>query len=353
LLKFIPGIGNKFINNLIKEQSEFLSSIISLNDLKGIIKEKMELFDRADIETIHRNISRVEESLCKNSINLTNITDTNYPISLKRIYDPPALLFYKGDIEYDFHRSISIVGTRKYSKYGELVCKSFVEVLSEHKFTIISGLAAGIDSIAHRKSLEKNAKCIGIIGNGLEHIYPPANKSLYKSIIDAGGGIISEFVPWQEPYPAFFPMRNRIIAGISRATLVIEAASKSGSLITAKCAFDENREVYAIPGDINYKERAGCNDIIKKQIAKLITEPLDIIKDLGIQKDNKPKSLDNQLSITPEFKDIFDILSLHPYSSEELSYKTQKTISELNSALSEMELEGIITRNDQNKWLRV
>lgn len=213
-------------------------------------------------------------------VSLLFIRDTNYPEELKNIAKPPIFLYYCGDIGLLQKRKIAVVGTRRATSYGRIACEKIVRELVENEVVTVSGLAAGIDSICHKKTLDYGGKTIAVIGSGLDVVYPRENEKLWK-VIGERGLILSEYPLGTEPFAYNFPMRNRIIVGISQGVVVVESKSKGGSLITAELALEEGREVFAIPGDIFSPASEGCNSLIKNSSAKLITSVEDILEEFG------------------------------------------------------------------------
>lgn len=211
------------------------------------------------------------------SIQIITIKDQNYPELLKKIYDPPAKLYVSGELRKEEKFPIAVVGTRKISKYGQEATRFFVEALAEAGLTIISGLALGVDGLAHRIALEKKARTIAVLGSGLNVIYPSAHQKLAQEIIKSGGAVISEYPPNAGATKKTFPARNRIVSGLSLGVLVIDAPQKSGALITARTALEQGREVFVVPGRINDFNSEGCNYLIKMG-ARLVTNPQEIIE---------------------------------------------------------------------------
>lgn len=198
-----------------------------------------------------------------NKIIKITMENEKYPILLKQIYDPPKCLYVMGNIEILNNPSIAIVGCREATEYGKKAATYFSYNLAKQNVTIVSGLARGIDSYSHIGTLKANGKTIAVIGSGLDIIYPKENEQLAKKIVEQGGAIISEYPLGTSPQKEHFPARNRIISGISQATLVIEAKEKSGSLITADFAMEQGKDVYSVPGNINSKNSVGTNNLIK------------------------------------------------------------------------------------------
>jgi DNA processing protein len=206
--------------------------------------------------------------------------DNNYPENLKKIDNPPLALFVKGQIKPQDSLAIAVVGSRRMSSYGMRITQKLVTDLVKKKITIVSGLARGIDTVAHQTTLEAKGRTIAVLGSGLENIYPPENKSLVEKIIKGHGAVVSEFPPNQLPAANNFPARNRIIAGLSLGTLVIEGAIKSGSLITARWAAEQGKEVFAVPGAIDAIGSQAPLFLIK-QGAKAVEKVEDILEELN------------------------------------------------------------------------
>lgn len=206
--------------------------------------------------------------------------DDDYPNLLRHIPDPPLTLFYRGDIDLLRQPAIGVVGSRKPTQYGRSCCAHLVKQLVQAGIVIVSGLAYGIDGEAHQAALHAEGKTVGVLGCGIDHIYPAGHRNLYKQV-ETFGLIISEHPPGVRPNPGLFPERNRIISGLSLGVLVVEAAEKSGSLITADCALEQGREVFAIPGSIFSSLASGPHNLIK-QGAKLVTSSADVLEELGL-----------------------------------------------------------------------
>lgn len=357
-LRKTNGIGNqsliKIINFINSEGESLKSNLLNpgkLSLFKNLIEEK----PYAELLTnFEKNIKLVEKDIewCnKNNVKIINILDEEYPESLKSIYNSPVILFILGNLEYNYQRSIGIVGTRKFTAYGKFQCEKFTSELIDNNYTIVSGLAFGVDSITHTKATEKDGKCIAVIGSGLANIYPEVNINLAKKIVEKNGCVVSEYDPFSPAQPVNFPIRNRIIAGLSKSLLVVEADQKSGSLITARFAFDEGREVFAIPADVTRNGSSGCNYIIRKNIAKLVTNPEDLLEDLGT--DTKVTTEIEINYLTTDQRKIIDLLSFEKLNSDELSIKTGFEISRLNAELTELELYNLISVDEQNKYFRI
>jgi len=276
--------------------------------------------------------------LMKKDIYELKETDEDYPKLLKEITNPPKKLYVKGTLLKD-ELCLAIVGTRKPTSYGIEVCKYFTKELVNYGFTIVSGLALGIDSISHQIALENNSRTIAVLGSGLNKITPSTNNNLALKIID-NGAVISEYEPDQDATPYNFPQRNRIIAGLAIGTLVIEAGEKSGALITARLATENNREVFAVPGSIFSIYSKGTNKLIS-QGAKLVSSPLDILEEFYWFKEKiKEKTIQN---LSSDETKILEFL-IEPKTIEELSLLTNLEIGVLKSILTEMELKNLVLK---------
>ncbi len=224
------------------------------------------------------------EELKAKGIRVITIRDPEYPELLRHIYDPPAVLFVRGTLHCD-EKMIAIVGSRKASAYGAKVAYTLAYKLSKAGFVIISGMAKGIDTQAHRGALEAGGRTVAVLGCGIDNVYPPENRGLAERIVQ-NGAVASEYLPGSKPMPYNFPARNRIISGMSLGTIVVEAGEKSGSLITAGYALDQGREVFAVPGNIDSMNSVGTNRLIKEG-AKPVTDVKDVLEEFGITSDTR------------------------------------------------------------------
>ena len=268
--------------------------------------------------------------------------DPDYPELLSQIYDPPSEIYVQGTLQKKEKLPLAIVGTRKSSSYGSKLAKEFAFSLAKAGFSIISGLALGIDGFAHQAALDAGGKTIAVLGSGLKVVYPSAHKKLAQKIIENGGAIVSEYPPETTPRKEFFPARNRIIAGLSLGVLVIEAPKISGALITARLALEEGREVMAIPSDIWRKSAEGSNELLKKG-AKIITCPEDVLDVFNLEAkalvDKEKKQLE-----TKEEKMIFEALKDEPQDIDKIAEKTGLPISIVSSTLTQLEAKDIVKK---------
>jgi len=281
------------------------------------------------------------EKLERENIKAITINDLSYPKILKEIYNPPFLLYIKGNLGVDEEYSLAVVGTRKISSYGRQVTEEIVSSLASNHLIIISGLALGVDALAHDTTLKAGGKTIAVLGSGLdrENIYPGANRYLADKIIANGGAVISEYPIGSLGLKHHFPQRNRIISGLALGTLVIEAGEESGALITAKFALEQNREVFAVPGSIYSQTSKGPNNLIKMG-AKMVIKPEDILEELNLTEIKTFAANKKIIAETPEEEKLLKFLSKEPLHADELTRQTGLPSSRVASSLALMEMKG-------------
>lgn len=336
-----PKIGSRTIYKLYKR----------FNSLSRVWKmSKLELetagLDKSQIKNISEVVSSINpdremEKVQQNNIKVKIVSDKDFPRLLKEVFDPPALLYIRGEILPEDDIALAVVGSRKYSEYGRRVCEDLVYKLAKNNLTIVSGLALGIDAIAHQVALEAKARTIAVLGCGLDQIYPVSNTRLADKILQSGGAIISEFPIGEVAQKFNFPIRNRIIAGMSLGTLVIEGAVDSGSLITAQAALGYNREVFAIPGEIYSEMSAGPNKLIQMG-AKMVLEDKDVLSELNIAELEKQKQAQMIIADTKEEEKILKILS-NPKLVDEIIIEAKMGPALVNSTLIMLEMKGMVT----------
>jgi len=280
----VLGIRDFVIRSLMRNVKSF-SDVARLDDVhlrKYFKLEETEIrkLREADSESFNREFDKEIESLIRLRMKVINLTDADYPEDLKNISQPPVFLYYRGNIALLKKRKIGVVGTRKATAYGTMACEKIVEGLADSGIVTVSGLAMGIDTVCHRRTLEKGGETVAVLGNGLDVIYPKINKRLYEKI-GQEGLLVSEFPPGTEPTNFNFPLRNRIIVGLSRGVVIVESQETGGSLITAGIALEENRDVFVVPGDIFSPSSEGCNNLIKRSQGKLVTSAKDILDEYG------------------------------------------------------------------------
>lgn len=293
----------------------------------------------------------------KHNIQPLFLLDENYPQRLKETYEPPIILYKLGEADLELSHMVSVVGTRRPTPYGLDFCNKFVGEIGDYfdDAVIVSGLAYGIDAAAHKKALEKGLSTVAVVAHGLNMIYPTAHRGLAKEIIKSGGAILSEYVFGVKPFRPNFLARNRIVAGLSDVTVVVESAIKGGAMSTANYAFLYNRDVMALPGRSNDELSSGCNLLIRKNKAQLIERAADLIETTGWEPLNIPVS-PQQRNLFPEIngdqKKIYDILrfSSEPLQLDQLVVMTGFPASKMMTLLSDLEFEGIILRHPGNRY---
>jgi len=298
--------------------------------------------------------------LDKMKVNVITIKEEGYPALLKNIYDPPPIIYYRGDFIKIMKRKtgIAIVGSRKATYYGRKVAREIAAELASRGYIIISGLARGIDTNAHLGSLEAKGQTIAVLGCGIDRIYPAENRSLAYRIIE-NGAVISEFPIYTKPEKSNFPRRNRIISGLTAGTLVVEASEKSGALITADFALDQGREVFAIPGSIHSFLSRGCHNLIK-QGAKLVYSYQDILEEFeekseiskGEEGTVKEKRM-IQENLTDHEKNFLKYISIEPLHIDEIADLTELSHALVSEILLSLELKNIIREIEGKRYIRL
>lgn len=347
------SIGNRTIEKLIEYFGSTEEIWHNLNEEKGNIT----FININVIDRLVNKRSNFEEDLnnrlTKENVHITTILDDDYPVKLKNIINPPSILYCKGDINCLNNLSIGIVGSRKATDYGKFCADKFARELSSLGITIISGLANGIDTIAHKGAIKANGKTIGVIGCGINIIYPQKNKELYNEIENTGGAVITEYPFNMEPVSSNFPCRNRIISGLSCGILVVEAQEKSGTLITVSHAAEQGKEVFSVPGNINSIFSVGTNKLIKDG-AKLVMSVDDIIEELSEFKNFKNKLIKKEIDISrldKIEKDIIVLISEGEKSIDEITSKTNYSINEILSSLTILEMKSFIVQTNGKKFV--
>ncbi len=279
------------------------------------------------------------DTKCSNEgIKIITYLDEDYPPRLHSIENSPKVLYVKGDVKLLSGSGIGIVGSRKHSNYGELVTKKIVEDLAGTGTVIFSGMAFGIDTLAHKNALKNNLPTVAVLGNGVDIVYPASNSKLYLDILSSGGAIVSEYPPGEIARKHYFPERNRIISGLSKALIVVEAQEKSGSLITARLAAEQGRDVYAVPGNINSIYSKGTNGLIKDGAI-----PYTCIEDLSNIIDFKKNIVENQLhELTLEEHQVMEVIKSGVRELDLIGIKLGMDIPYLNRLITLMELKGLV-----------
>lgn len=343
------GIGPVLIKNLI---SRFGSAKAVCSQPKGQLLRVSGVGENA-IQLINSvgTLNEVESRLtqCQRlGIEVLPFTHPQYPYYLKFIHQAPVILYKKGPLDVNAQPAIAIVGTRKPTHQGLDIAEQFATYFAQQGINVVSGLAYGIDIMAHKATIQAQGLTTAVLGHGLDQVYPWAHQGKATEICHSGA-LLSEYPPGIGPDPAHFPARNRIVAGMSKAVIVIEAAERGGALITAQMAFDQNREVYAVPGRLDDKRSVGCNNLIRDQIAKLITHPQEVLDDLEIQwkaqSDHEGASqlqLELPTSLNTEESKVMNILAQGETQVDALTKQSGIPIQTLHPLLLSMEFKGLI-----------
>jgi DNA processing protein len=347
-LHFIPGIGDHIIRQLISycgsAEKVFRTPRGKLLKIPGVGSVTADVILKGNpFKKAEKEINAAE----KNNVQLLFFTDKNYPARLKHLNDAPSLLYTKGNINFENSKTVGIVGTRKSTDYGKSCIEELVDGLTSHGALIISGLAYGIDIQAHKQALKKGLPTVGVLGSGIDVIYPMAHRDVAKKM-EGQGGIVSENPFGTKPDAHNFPSRNRIIAGLSDALVVIEAAEKGGALITSDIANSYNKDVFAFPGNIGRSFSAGCNNLIKSNQAHLITSVKDLEYIMNWHEGiDSPKNINSNTMdlLSNDERAIVMILkeNNNPLSVDEISWRSGLTINKLAALLLALELNGTIT----------
>ena len=346
LLKILtaPGVGQHrarlLIGHFQNSETVLKASFKSLCQVDGIDEKTAHAIrNQIDHQFVDQQLIQIE----KHNVQLVSFWDPQYPKLLKRIYDPPALLYVKGKLSKHQKLTIAVVGMRAASQYGRWMAEMIGAELSKRGIVVVSGMARGVDTHAHQGALQNGGETWAVFGCGLDIIYPPENKNLYHKIIDQGA-VISEFPMGAEPLSTHFPRRNRIISGLSLGTVVVEAGHKSGALITAYNALSQSREVFAVPGDIRSKKSVGTHRLIKEG-AKLIENVEDILDEIPQWKklSQANSRVDQPLpQLSQQEKQLWDVLSKQPTHVDKLAKQAKMDVSETLSVLLSLELKDAV-----------
>lgn len=324
LLK-IPNIGNTIAKNLQD---------------KSVMEEAWNIMRSAD----------------EKEIDLLFYTDKDFPNRLKTIYDAPVLLYFKGNTDLNAQRVISIVGTRQATDYGKRMVEEIIEGFKSYNVLIVSGLAYGIDIAAHRCAIKNQVPNVGVMASGADLIYPQQHKQVAQQMIE-NGGVLTEYKIGTEPDPRFFPLRNRIIAGMADALIVVETASKGGTLISAEYANNYHKDVFAVPGQVGKPFSEGCNNLIKNNKAQIYTGVNDVVEALNWDLDGtstKSKTKESTLDLSKFTEEESAVLSLLRKNQEmqidDLAWQSQIQMGKLSSLLLSLEFQGIIKSMPGKKY---
>jgi DNA processing protein len=337
--------GKKLITEIGTAEGVFKQGKKSLMAVVGIGKKLVDgivSFDRWD--EVEREIERAKDL----GIRILSIDDNVYPERLKEIYDPPLVLYMRGKIMTHDESAVAVVGSRHATTYGSLATERIARGLAENGITVVSGMARGIDSLAHRGALDGGGRTIAVLGSGVDVIYPPEHKRLYTEISERGA-VVSEFPPGTSPEAQNFPRRNRIISGLSLGVVIVEASENSGALITARQAMEQNREVFAVPGNITSLRSKGTHRLIQEG-AKLVESVEDILKEFvyllknegTIESKTRNAHQNIKESLSAEEKKVFDQLKTEPVYIDSIIDETRLPSEQVLGILLQLELKGLV-----------
>ena len=350
-LSFVPGIGSVLSKQLVSycgsAEAVFNSSKSKLNKIPRI--------GNVVAQAIHKNklITEAEEEIekaAKNNIDILFYTDKKYPQNLKKIYDAPSILYVQGNVDLNNQKIVGIVGTRKATDYGKEVVEKIIKELAIHNPLIVSGLAYGIDIHAHKFALKHNLPTVGIMGSGIDKIYPKLHQKTVSEMVENDGGIMTEYKLGTDANPKNFPARNRIIAGLSDALIVVEAAARGGALITANIADTYNKDIFAIPGNLDSKYSEGCNKLISRHRANIYTDIKNFEEIMGWETDGVSKNMSKKnFSINKEncSEEEIKVLEIMESGSkemliDELCWLSHTPVNKIGALLLTLEFKGLV-----------
>jgi DNA processing protein len=346
-LNFVPGVGSVFIKRLLDRfetpEAIFQAPMKELMEVEGLgMKAAGEIKKGPHEQSVKKELALLEKSGAR----VITLKDPVYPSRLRDIYDPPCLLYLKGELKEGDELAVSIVGSRKTTPYGRWVTEKISQDLVRHGVTIVSGMARGVDSVAHMGALSGGGRTIAVLGCGVDVVYPPENRNLFPRIVEQGA-VLSEFPMGSPPEGSHFPKRNRIISGLSIGVVVIQASSDSGSLITANYALEQGRDVFAIPGNVGAEGSRGTNRLIKDG-AKLVESSEDILEEILPQwkreKEGEEEVKPRGPELTEEEKALYGMLSENPVHIDAMIRESGFDPGKVSSLLLTMELKGLIAQ---------
>lgn len=345
------GVSFSKLEKILREFSK-IDDIFNIKITKNANFAKFgaeEIKEKLLSEDFEKFKEKVEDEFYKYNITPITFVSKNYPQKLKTIDTPPIVLYTRGDVSLLSKKSISIVGTRKPSDYGKIVCDKFVKVLSGSGLVTVSGLAYGIDTCVAEATLKFGGKGIAVLGGGLHSIYPSQNKALAKRI-EENGLLVSEYRPGVNPAKYSFIQRNRIVAGLGLGTLIIEAGKNSGTMSTARCAIEQGKELFVVPGNITSPQSEGTNNLIDEIPDTFTISPDRILSRLGIEK-KEEKKLGAQVNLTEAT--ILSVLAEGELDFDRLADVTGILPSELSAALIKLEMFGLVKKGNSNTYFKV
>lgn len=333
-----PGVGQVTLQKLADNFPNLKDSWAATDSQLKSLKISSEIIDQLKIARSNINPEIEFQKLIEQGIKVMTLDDADYPVWLKQIDQPPFLLYYRGNWPTG-QTNLGVVGTRRATTYGKAVTQQIVGELAQQQVVIVSGLARGIDTIAHQTTVQQSAKTMAVLGGGLNQLYPAENHQLADQIIQHGGVVVSEYPPDSPPNTGNFPMRNRIIAGLSQAILVVEADIASGSLITARYALEQGRDVMAIPGPITSQFSKGTHKLIQNGAA-LVTSASEILDILGVRP--LKRTVKTASSLSEVEKQIVELIAREAIHLDQISRQLAIPSAELSGLLVKLEIYGLV-----------
>jgi len=343
---------NKVWNHFSSIKEAWFAASADLLEIEGLQYKTIERFlnTRKNV-----NPDQVMEEIIKRDIRVLTLENKDYPYLLKQIYSPPAVLYMKGDLENcNLDKTLAVVGSRKSSHGICGILTNLINKLTGTDIVIVSGMALGIDTCAHKAAISSNLKTIAVLGGGFDYIYPARNKDLFKKISEGNGAVISEYYPTERPDTWKFPHRNRIISGLSKGTLIAEAGLRSGALITARLCLEQNRELMCIPGQITNPNTQGIHKLIKEG-AGVVTDVNDIFEYMNWQPsaDFEEKQKNSKIDLLDNEEKIYEILKLETKTFDEILNESGFNIDDLMVTLTTLEIKGIIKQIPGQKYIKI
>ncbi len=335
-LTLLSGIRGQRIRQIVEEYPSAPAFLDTAPDGKWFRSET--LFGAQQWEEARAKAEQQQERADRFGAQIVTFWDDGYPALLREIYYPPVVLYVWGSLQPADSVAVAIVGTRRATQYGRLVAEHFVETLARAGLIIVSGLAYGIDSVAHRATLQVGGVTYAVIAAGLDKLSPSTAVKLAQQIVDKGGAVITEYPFGIKAIPSYFPMRNRIISGIAHTVLVVESGEKGGALITARFALDQNRELFAVPGNITSEKSKGCNLLIQRSQAMPALSPDDILRTFGVEPKPEQKLT---VSLTPEEEQLYAALSMEPQHIDEIAEQLGMPVNQVMVLLLQLEFKGV------------
>jgi DNA processing protein len=351
-LTLLYGIGPRKAGHLISKlggiEPIFKEKLTTLHKESGFNKEILKKMNRTEaLLEAEKQVAYI----VKHKINTHFYLNSNYPRRLKQCYDAPILLYSQGNFDPNPQKTVAVVGTRNATEYGKTICEELISSFQHQNIQVISGMAYGIDICAHSQSVRHGISTIGVLGHGLDRIYPSTHKRIAEQMTEHGG-LLTEFLPGTLPDRENFPMRNRIVAGMTDATIVIESKVTGGSLITAELAIDYNKDVFAYPGNVGQQYSAGCNKLLQQNKAQLIQSGNDFLKHMcwDEQSTNKISQPKLFVELEDEERILIDVMASAPQHIDVLSTMLKQPVSKMSVLLLQMELKGLIKSLPGNKY---